>query len=85
MHAAATDSDSSDSDYSHDPDDTDDSFAIPHNAVVSGQDLDGSTIYAGSAYHANHWIPAKIIPARRVAYVPYNGMEHESHQHRVRN
>lgn len=30
----------------------------------------------GRAKHNGHWIPAKVVHSRGVAYVPYGGKEH---------
>lgn len=43
--------------------------------MEGGRDKDGSTIYVGLATHEGDELPAKIVPARNVAYVPYNGKE----------
>lgn len=51
--------------------------AIPQNAVVAGQDTDGSVIYVGRGCHAGDLIPAKAIPSRNIAYVPYGCYEHD--------
>lgn len=49
--------------------------AVPMDAVPSGYDVDGSQIYVGRAYHEGDLIPAKVIPSKHVAYVPYAGEE----------
>lgn len=48
---------------------------VPPNAVVAGRDVDGAQIFVGRAYHEGDTIPAKAIPSKNVAYVPYNGQE----------
>lgn len=44
-------------------------------AVRAGRDADGSTIYAGRAFHEGDMIPAKVCPEKRVAFISYNGEE----------
>jgi len=53
------------------------------NAVYAGNDVDGSAIYVGRAYHEGDQIPAKVIPSRNVAYVPHNGQEIVKHQYEL--
>lgn len=53
------------------------------NAVVAGQDVDGATIYVGRAYHEGDLVPAKVIPSKRVAYIPYNGQEIPKYDYHV--
>lgn len=48
---------------------------VPPNAVIAGNDIDGTTIYVGRAYHEGDLIPAKVIPSKQVAYVPHGGLE----------
>lgn len=57
---------------------------VPPNAVVAGTDIDGTTIYAGRAYHEGDLIPAKVIPSKQVAYVPYGGQEIAKSEFHVR-
>lgn len=56
---------------------------FPANAVKGGTDLDGSDIFVGRAYHEGDMIPAKVIPARNVAYVAYGGREVAKHTYEV--
>ncbi|XP_064214053.1 uncharacterized protein LOC659212 [Tribolium castaneum] len=49
---------------------------VPSTALWGGEDIDGHQIYVGRAYFKNDWIPAKVIPGRRKAYVAYNGKEY---------
>lgn len=49
---------------------------VPSTALYGGVDIDGSQIFVGRAYHEGDWIPAKVIPAKNVAYVCFNGEEH---------
>ncbi|KAG4078893.1 hypothetical protein HA402_007443 [Bradysia odoriphaga] len=49
---------------------------IPLNAVLAGYDSDGSRIFVGRTYFQGDQIPCKIIPAKAVAYISYNGTEH---------
>lgn len=56
---------------------------VPRTAVRGGTDQDGSEIYVGRAYHDGDWIPAKVIPRKRVAYVPYGGKEHAKSEYEV--
>lgn len=53
------------------------------DAVIAGHDIDGSPIYVGRAYHEGDLIPAKTIPNKHVAYVPYGGMEVAKHDFQV--
>lgn len=52
-------------------------------AILAGNDVDGSPIYVGKAFHEGDLIPAKVIPSKNVAYVPYNGQEIQKHQFEV--
>jgi len=56
---------------------------IPTNAIVGGHDSDRTTIYIGKAVHNGDEIPAKVIPQKKAAYVPYNGKEHAVHSYQV--
>lgn len=57
---------------------------VPMNAVVAGNDVDGSTIYVGRAYHEGDLVPAKVIPSKQVAYIPFNGQEIPKYDYHVR-
>lgn len=57
---------------------------VPPNAVHVGHDIDGAGIYVGRAYHEGNCIPAKVIPTRNIAYVPYGGAEVAKHDYEVR-
>lgn len=48
--------------------------------VHAGQDVDGAPIYVGRAYHDGDQVPAKVIPSKNVAYIPYGGTEIPKHQ-----
>lgn len=48
---------------------------LPATAVFGGKDSDGSEIFIGRAEHAGENITAKVIPAKKTAYVSYNGKE----------
>lgn len=48
---------------------------LPEGAVHAGHDIDGTQIYVGRAYHEGDLIPAKVMPSKRAAYVPYGGRE----------
>lgn len=48
---------------------------IPPGAVVGGHDSDGGTIFVGRSHHAGEYLPAKVIPNKRCAYVSYSGCE----------
>lgn len=52
-----------------------DAAVHPPNAVRAGADQDGSPIFVGRALHYGEFLPAKVIPIRRVAFVTYNGFE----------
>ncbi|XP_045496696.1 uncharacterized protein LOC123695046 [Colias croceus] len=49
--------------------------SIPMGALRVGNDADGEPIYAGRAHHSGDLLPAKVIPAKNVAYVCYGGEE----------
>lgn len=57
---------------------------VPMNAVVAGADVDGAPIYVGRAYHEGDLVPAKVIPSKHVAYIPYNGQEVAKYDYHVR-
>lgn len=61
--------------------------ATPHNmpfgAIRGGHDSDGAEILVGKAFHAGDTIPCKVIPARNVAFVSYNGQEIAVHNYEV--
>ncbi|XP_063699510.1 uncharacterized protein LOC134830077 isoform X2 [Culicoides brevitarsis] len=48
---------------------------VPGNAVIAGNDQDGSPIYVGRARHAGDLVVAKVLPSKQAAYVAYNGQE----------
>lgn len=50
---------------------------------MAGNDADGSPIFVGRAYHEGDTIPAKVIPSKNAAYIPYNGQEVLKHQFEV--
>ncbi|KAJ8979375.1 hypothetical protein NQ317_003074 [Molorchus minor] len=56
---------------------------VPSTALRGGVDIDGSQIYVGRAFHEGDWIPAKVIPSKDVAYVPYGGQEHAKDRFQV--
>ncbi|XP_056648526.1 natterin-4-like [Diorhabda carinulata] len=56
---------------------------VPSTALRGGTDIDGSQIFVGRAFHEGDWIPAKVIPSKNVAYVPYNGGEHAKFRYQV--
>lgn len=41
----------------------------------AGTDTDGAPIYVGRSYHEGDQIPAKVIPSKNAAYIPYGGEE----------
>lgn len=49
--------------------------SFPKNAVQVGTDADGSQIYIGRAFHNGDSVPAKVIPQKKAAYIPYGGKE----------
>lgn len=53
------------------------------NAVLAGHDIDGSAIYVGRALHEGDMIPAKVMPSKQIAYVPYGGAEIPKHDYQV--
>lgn len=55
--------------------DTYSSGGVPPQAFEGGHDFDGHRIYVGRAFHEGDWLPAKVIPGKRAAYVSYNGEE----------
>lgn len=48
---------------------------VPANAVLAGNDADGSPMYVGRAHHNGDQLVAKVIPSKQAAYVAYNGQE----------
>ncbi|KAL5273901.1 hypothetical protein ACFFRR_000579 [Megaselia abdita] len=48
---------------------------VPCEAVVAGHDSDGALIYVARAYHSGDVLPAKYVPDRQEAYVPFGGQE----------
>lgn len=62
-----------------------DRVGVPDDAVIAGRDVDGSTIYAGRAFYGGHFIPAKVIPSKRIAYIPWKGHEHSIRDYEVNN
>ncbi|XP_050311628.1 uncharacterized protein LOC126747168 [Anthonomus grandis grandis] len=48
---------------------------VPSTALRGGTDIDGAPIFVGRGFYEGDWIPAKVIPSKHVAYVPYNGKE----------
>lgn len=59
-------------------------YGVPSSAVRGGVDQDGTQIYVGKAYHEGDWIPAKVIPEKKVAYVAYGGQEHAKSEYQVK-
>lgn len=57
---------------------------VPVGAVVAGHDVDGATIYVGRAFHGGDSIPAKVIPSKKVAYIPHGGQEIAKYEYQVR-
>lgn len=57
---------------------------IPAGAVVAGKDCDGSTLYAGRAFHDGDLLPAKVSPNHSAALVAHAGTEHIKHEYEVR-
>ncbi|KAF5305390.1 hypothetical protein FQA39_LY09219 [Lamprigera yunnana] len=49
----------------------------PANAVQAGTDSDGSKIYVGRSRFQNYFLPCKIVPQRREAYVAHSCKEHK--------
>ncbi|XP_030385452.1 uncharacterized protein LOC115632442 isoform X2 [Scaptodrosophila lebanonensis] len=52
---------------------------IVPGTILAGHDADGDAIYVGRAYHEGDLLPAKVIPNKSCAYVPYGGHEHVKH------
>ncbi|KAH8272559.1 hypothetical protein KR026_006266, partial [Drosophila bipectinata] len=52
---------------------------IVPGTVVGGHDADGDQIFVGRAYHEGDMLPAKVIPNKGCAYVPYGGGEVVKH------
>lgn len=57
--------------------------SVPPGAVVAGKDVDGSTLYAGRAFHEGDILPAKISPSHGGAMVAHGGSEHTKHEYEV--
>ncbi|XP_065369116.1 uncharacterized protein LOC135961541 [Calliphora vicina] len=49
---------------------------LPRNVVGGGYDSDGSPIYIGRSYHEGCYLPVKVIPSKKSAYVSWGGVEH---------
>jgi len=49
---------------------------IVPGTIFAGRDADGDDIYVGRAYHEGDLLPAKVIPNKSCAYVPFGGQEH---------
>ncbi|XP_044729705.1 uncharacterized protein LOC123293054 [Chrysoperla carnea] len=56
---------------------------FPPYAVRGGVDRDGTDIFVGRAFHEGDLIPAKVIPAKQIAYVAYDGREIMKHSFEV--
>lgn len=56
---------------------------VPASAVQGGVDQDGTRIYVGRAFHDGDWVPAKVIPQKKIAYVAYGGKEHGKQEYEV--
>ncbi|KAF7282147.1 hypothetical protein GWI33_003113 [Rhynchophorus ferrugineus] len=57
------------------------SYGVPSTALRGGHDIDGAEIFVGRAFHEGDWLPAKVIPDKRIAYVAYGGSEHMKHDY----
>lgn len=42
---------------------------------MGGTDVDGSPLFIGRSFHEGDTIPAKVVPAQRIAYIAYGGQE----------
>jgi Protein of unknown function (DUF3421) len=42
---------------------------LHRRAIRGGTDIDGSPIFVGRALHNGFFLPAKVIPAKRSAYI----------------
>lgn len=51
--------------------------------MPAGRDTDGSPIYVGRSAHGADLIPAKVIPSKQVAYIPFGGVEIAKHSFEV--
>ncbi|XP_014102217.2 uncharacterized protein [Bactrocera oleae] len=56
---------------------------IVPGTVHAGHDADGDDIYVGRAYHEGDLLPAKVIPRKACAYVPYGGREVVKHDYEL--
>ncbi|XP_067634095.1 uncharacterized protein [Eurosta solidaginis] len=52
-------------------------------AIHAGVDADGDAIFVGRAYHEGDILPAKVIPSKRCAYVPWGGREIVKHDYEL--
>ncbi|XP_076250164.1 uncharacterized protein LOC143190001 isoform X2 [Rhynchophorus ferrugineus] len=59
------------------------SYGVPSTALRGGHDIDGAEIFVGRAFHEGDWLPAKVIPDKRIAYVAYGGSEHMKHEYQI--
>lgn len=57
--------------------------SVPSSAVVAGQDIDGSTLYAGRAFYEGDLLPAKISQSQGAALVAYGSSEHKVYNYEV--
>lgn len=57
--------------------------SLPEGAIQAGHDADGTLIYVGRAFHDGDLLPAKVLPDKQVAYVPYGGQEIAKHEYEV--
>lgn len=57
---------------------------VPDNAVQGGNDTDCSPIYVGRATHEGDRIPAKVIPNKGGAFIPWGGEEVSIFEYEVR-
>lgn len=48
---------------------------VPVGAIIAGYDGDGTAIYVGRVEHEGNVIPAKIIPAKKMAHTQHQGQE----------
>lgn len=56
---------------------------VPPNAVVAGQDKDGSPLYVGRAFHEGDLLPGKVSTSIGGAFVAWGGGEHMKHDFEV--
>jgi len=56
---------------------------LPADAILAGNEADGSPIFVGKAHHMGETLPAKVIPSKNVAFILTSGNEHPKYTYEV--